>query len=136
MLGVTPAFTDSGLTEPVEFLKEATNFAETAPTSTRVVYTKMIGNTLFNHMSTIWSYTTGNVMDPTPAIADVNNDGHLDVVVGCHNGRVFCIDENGTEVWNRQVSSTTYVRTSPCVADIDNDGNLEVLVGSDDYNLY
>lgn len=56
MLGVTPVFTDYGLTTPDEFLKEATNFAETTPTSTRVVYTKMIGNTLFNHITTIWSY--------------------------------------------------------------------------------
>lgn len=74
----------------------------------------------------------------SPALADLNNDGKLEVIVGCDDGKVYCLNYDGTVRWSTVLIdrdgvrgdeySDGLVRTNPAVADIDGDGDLEILV--------
>jgi outer membrane protein assembly factor BamB len=49
-------------------------------------------------------------------LADVDEDGDLDVVVGVGSGELFALDgRNGTSIWSRLVGSTQAF--APAVAD-------------------
>jgi len=58
----------------------------------------------------------------------------MEVVVGCEDGRIYCINATGKLVWQYQTGN--YVRSSPAIADINGDGYLEVVVGSYDKYIY
>ena len=40
--------------------------------------------------SPTWSFNTGNKMDSTPIIVDLDHDKKLDIIVGNHDGNLFC----------------------------------------------
>jgi hypothetical protein len=69
----------------------------------------------------------------TPAIADIDNDGEVEIVscsgTGNNTFRVVAINENGTVVtgWTN-VTFTGEVDTFPAIGDIDNDGVIEIIV--------
>jgi putative cell wall-binding protein len=78
----------------------------------------------------------------TPALSDVNNDGHPDVVVGGDSssgppvdhqgGMVRAIDgRTGNAIWTYRIDDM--VRGSVAIGDIDSDGNNEVVFGAGDY---
>jgi len=76
-----------------------------------------------------WSKTLPGIPG-APAIADLNGDGDLEVVVGCADGTsgmVYAWDKNGSQMWSR---STSYPAGSPAIADLDGDGDLEIVVGA------
>jgi hypothetical protein len=77
---------------------------------------------------------------PSPVLADVDNDGVLDVVVVTENGRVIAIKDNGgsgqklfdvdlAPAFGMAANSQT-TRSSPAVADIDNDGFVEIVIAT------
>lgn len=78
----------------------------------------------------------------TPAIADIDNDGQMEIIScsGTGNGqfRIAAIKENGTVEpgWSNIVYNG-HVDTYPVVGDVDGDGQLEVIVittsGSNNY---
>ncbi|MEF8879043.1 MAG: PQQ-binding-like beta-propeller repeat protein [Candidatus Thermoplasmatota archaeon] len=83
----------------------------------------------------LWNFTTGDEIHSSPAIADIDNDGETEVIIGSDNDFVYCLDGNsGVEEWNFNVNGA--VKNSPVTADIDGDGELEVIVGSNDDNIY
>jgi len=100
----------------------------------------IIGNIVklycFDHEGNIeWTYqqkhanNRSNLMSYDPCIADVNDDGMLEIVSSSYDwetgrGQVFCIDSTGKDMWN--FNSTLRVG-SPALLDIDNDGKLETL---------
>jgi len=79
-------------------------------------------------MPLLWSYTTGHFVSSSPSIADIENDGKLEVVMGSGDGNLYALNgEDGSLLWAYKTDSA--VTTSPSIADVDNDGKLEVIVG-------
>ena len=67
----------------------------------------------------------------TPLVADLDNDGNREVVVGSNNGIVVMLNgASGELLWSDDTGSL--VRGSPVLADIDMDGTQELLVTSGD----
>ncbi len=82
-----------------------------------------------------WSYAAGDKIESSPALGDIDGDGHLEVVVGCRDGLVYALNgEDGSFLWSYTTGGQ--VKSSPALGDIDDDGNLEVVVGSADFSVY
>ena len=89
-----------------------------------------------------WSKPIGPTHLSSPVIADVNGDGHLDVVTADLSGTVHVSDgRNGHELpgWPQRVQpragSTAAVESSPTVADLDRNGHKEIIVGAGSLNV-
>lgn len=68
----------------------------------------------------------------TPAIGDVNGDGHNDVVFGSWDFYVYVVDgRTGLPLPGWPVFVRDTVWSSPALADLDGDGRLEVVIGAD-----
>ncbi|RLJ02329.1 MAG: hypothetical protein DRP11_03150, partial [Candidatus Aenigmatarchaeota archaeon] len=96
---------------------------------------------VFNHTGSSLqvesTYGTGWTFS-SPSIADVDNDGILEIAIGSSgSGRVYVFHHTGTSL-QLEASYTTGDRvwSSPTIADVDNDGILEIIVGSADNKLY
>jgi len=66
----------------------------------------------------------------TPALADINGDGYLEVIVAGFDEELYVIDHNGNLLsgWPKHLLDNTW--GSPAVADLDQDGDLEIIVGA------
>ena len=83
----------------------------------------------------LWEYPTGANVFSSPAIADINGDGDLEVVVGSWDNNVYALNgADGSFLWSYPTGDN--VSSSPSLGDIDGDGDLEVVVGSHDNNIY
>jgi hypothetical protein len=65
----------------------------------------------------------------SPAVADLNGDGTLEVIVGGNSDQVTVYDRFGGVVWTRNPFGSGEVRTL-AVADLETDGQLELVVDS------
>jgi len=88
----------------------------------------------------VYVRTSGNTRIPSPALADMNNDGYLDIVQAGTNGAVYVFNRNGTIVppWSGKRYSTltsSASESSPVVADINGDGYPDVVIGGEDATL-
>jgi hypothetical protein len=75
-----------------------------------------------------------NNRNPSPALADMNDDGYLEVVQASTGGGIYVWDRTGAIVppWNnvRYSTLTTWsTDCSPVVADINGDGHPDVVMG-------
>jgi len=81
-----------------------------------------------------WNYTTEGPVLSSPAIADLNGDGQLEVAIGSWDRKVYCLNRTGKLDWTYTTGDVIY--SSPAIADLDGDGQKEVIIGSCDKNVY
>jgi hypothetical protein len=81
-----------------------------------------------------WSYQTDGAIWSSPCVTDVEGDGSLEILVGSHDYKLYCLSSSGDSKWN--YTTTGFVQSSPCVVDVDADGKQEVLFGSYDDWMY
>ncbi len=68
----------------------------------------------------------------TPAIGDIDGDGHNDVVWGSFDGHIYAVDgRDGSPKtgWPLFIRDTIY--SSPVLYDLDGNGKLEIIIGTD-----
>jgi len=67
----------------------------------------------------------------TPAIGDVDGDGHLDIVFGSWDWLIWAVDRFGDPLPGFPVDNADTVWSSPALADVDGDGDDEIFIGGD-----
>jgi hypothetical protein len=68
----------------------------------------------------------------TPAVGDVDGDGHAEVVWGSFDGHIYVVDGatgNNKAGWPIFMRDTIW--SSPALYDLDNTGKLEIIIGTD-----
>jgi len=87
-----------------------------------------------------WPVEVGGAVFSSPALADLDGDRRLETIVGATDGRIYCLNADGSIRWRTLLVDRDgrsyetlrdrrgWVLGSPVVADIDGDGDLEVLV--------
>lgn len=83
-----------------------------------------------------------------PVVADLNGNGHKDILVGTGRGWIYAFDQAGHEMWQQCTTRFTactqngqsgadFLQVKPVVADIDGDGALEAVVSTEqDIKVY
>lgn len=92
----------------------------------------------YGHYLTGWPQTLPNVPHASPALADIDNDGDLEVISGCGRPggetdckKVYAFHGNGQPVANFPVSISSSLYNfayAPIVADYNGDNQLEILI--------
>ncbi|MFH1211547.1 MAG: PQQ-binding-like beta-propeller repeat protein [Candidatus Woesearchaeota archaeon] len=77
---------------------------------------------------------SANSINTTPNIADIDNDGEKEILVGSEMGVLYCLSKNGKEKWKYKTHGA--IRGGIVSFDINNDGHLEAIFGSADKKLY
>jgi len=138
------AFSSNGT--PI-FQHTISNYATSPPSGSQLTISNNWG--IFNEEEDFkvhgYSLSTGNPLTGwpfsasqsqeyhTPAIADLFNDGHLEIVSASSTGngqfRVVALHEDGSLVsgWSN-ILYNGYVDTYPVIGDIDGDGNKEIIL--------
>jgi WD40 repeat protein len=80
----------------------------------------------------------GNIrsIEASPAVADLDGDGDLEIAVGSWDGRMYVWDDAGRQLPGWPVQVGDQIISSAALADLDGDDRLDVVVGSKDGYLY
>ncbi|NLE45252.1 MAG: VCBS repeat-containing protein [Chloroflexi bacterium] len=83
-----------------------------------------------------WPVYTTQIIQSSPAVADLNGDGTLEIVVGTGTNypgtggyKVYAFDRNGGNFPGWPVATSGNMPNSPALADLDGDGKMEVIIG-------
>lgn len=75
-------------------------------------------------------------IEASPAVADLEGDGDLEIVVGSWDGRMYVWDAAGRSLPGWPIAVEDQIISSAALVDLDGDGQLDVVVGSKDGHLY
>ena len=80
----------------------------------------------------------GNVysIEASPAVADLDRDGHMEIAVGSWDGRMYLWDDYGEMMPGWPIGVGDQIISSAALVDLDGDMQLDVVVGSKDRHLY
>ena len=88
-----------------------------------------------------WPQETKGKIYSSPVIADLDDDGSMEVIVGsgAFDGKhcnIYVFHSDGTVMkgWPIEVNGDVY--GSPAIGDVDNDGDLEVVLGDQDHRIF
>ncbi len=70
------------------------------------------------------------------AAADVDRDGVDEVIQTMIDGRVYCIDDDGSVLWKFDLDNDEIELSAPSVADMNQDGTPDILFGASDGYMY
>jgi outer membrane protein assembly factor BamB len=74
------------------------------------------------------------VVCSNPVVADINDDGYPEVLIGSLSGKLYAVSHAGKKLWDFRAGAS--INSTCCVADIDGDGKKEVVFGCSDHKLY
>ncbi len=86
-----------------------------------------------------WYYLGGLYIESSPAVADLNGDGKLEIVASSAHHEIVMLDGEGKEIWKTMTRGERYeypAYSSPSLADLDGDGNPEIVIGAADGRIY
>ena len=113
--------------------------AHTRLVDARQATTRQAGADAWN-MTRLWQYADFDAEESEDdfllhslAVADLDNDGHDEIIVGAADQYVYALDETGKRLWKSPVGGRIYELAA---ADINGDGKGEVAVGCNDKKLY
>ena len=80
----------------------------------------------------------GNIysIKASPAVADLNGDGRLEIAVGSWDGRMYLWDDTGQSLPGWPVQVADQIISSAALVDLNGDEWLDIVVGSKDGHLY
>jgi hypothetical protein len=101
-----------------------------------------IANTAWNTANYLYNMGGGTNNLVKPALADLDNDGDFDMLVGANNGILYAYQNTGsatTPAWTQQnswVTPSIGSYASPTFGDLDGDGDLDILIGEYNGGMY
>jgi hypothetical protein len=72
----------------------------------------------------------------TPALADLDGDGHLEIVVSGAVGKVFVLRDDGTDFPGWPYTLFALGKGSPAIGDVNGGGDLEIVITSESDHMY
>ena len=121
---------------------DTNSWIQTAPTivdlDNNSQYDFVVGTWNFNSLDSVyayrgdnqallWSYPVHDYMYHGTAVADLDNDGKPELLIGSYNDTLYCINgENGTTNW-KYAATGGYIGSPATIADVDNDGSCDVI---------
>ncbi|MBM3187152.1 MAG: VCBS repeat-containing protein [Chloroflexi bacterium] len=74
--------------------------------------------------------------DSSPALADLTDDGRMEIIFGDDEGLLHVVDLDGRALPGFSQRTGDLIEASPAIADLDGDGSLDIAVGSWDGRMY
>ncbi len=85
--------------------------------------------------SELWRFATGDPRRPCASVADLDGDGHLEVLVGSYDSHVYALQGSDARLLWRFAAGFC-VTDAPTACDLDRDGVLDAAFGCCDGRVY